>query len=319
MTELTLFKSSNVPAHLRGAEMSETTKALMGGGGTGKRISIKGGTFRLVVGGKEVTRIDDRHLDVIVVKAAAKVGRQFYKEGYDPDAQAAAPDCWSQDGERPDPSSRNKQCDTCNGCPQNIAGSGRGESRACRYQQRLALMLADDMESGVYQLALPATSLFGKEDGNNRPLQAYVRYLAAQTPPVNIEALVTRMKFDTSVESPKLFFSPVRWITADEHELAVEAANSPEAKAAVTMTVAQTDGVSKPAPLAIPGERPKAVEPEPEPEAEIKPIKTRAKAKAEPEADPDEPEKRKPATKASDSVPKGKDLASVVAQWDDGE
>lgn len=318
MSEVILFKPNAVPAHLRGQELSETTKALMGGGHSGKRISIKGGTFRLVVGGKEVTRIDDRHMDVIVVRAAPKVGRQYYKDGYDPDAQAQAPDCWSADGERPDPNSRHKQCDTCAKCPQNIAGSGRGESRACRYQQRLAVMLADDMESGVYQLALPATSLFGKEDGNNRPLQAYARYLAVQTPPVNLDAIVTRMKFDTSVESPKLFFAPVRWLSQEEYAQAQEQGQSPEAVEAVTMTAFQTDTARAAAPMALEGKRPDVQEEQPqaEPEAE-KPRRGRPpKAQAE-DVPTDEPEKRQPAAKPQAAVPEKGKLAAVVAAWDD--
>ena len=79
MSNVTLFNASNVPAFARNNELSETAKALTGGGVTGvKRISIKGGVFRLVAGGKEVASIDDRHLDVIIVKAAPKVSRIFY-------------------------------------------------------------------------------------------------------------------------------------------------------------------------------------------------------------------------------------------------
>ncbi len=79
MSNITLFSSSNAPAFARNNALSETALALTGGGtGTStKRISIKGGVFRLVAGGKEVAAIDDRHLDVIIVKAAPKVSRIF--------------------------------------------------------------------------------------------------------------------------------------------------------------------------------------------------------------------------------------------------
>jgi hypothetical protein len=41
----------------------------------------------------------------------------------------------------------------------------------------LLLFLANDMEGDVLQLTLPAKSIFGKEEGDNRPLQAYARFL----------------------------------------------------------------------------------------------------------------------------------------------
>lgn len=317
-TELTLF--SNVPAHLRNTELSDATKALMGNGSGGKRISIKGGVFRLVVGGKELSQIEDRHLDVIIVRAAPAVGRQFYEGKYDPEAQAQAPTCWSNDGEKPDASIKDPQAKTCNACPQNIAGSGQGNSRACRYQQRLAVMLPDDMDSGVYQLALPATSIFGKPENNKRPLKDYVTYLAMQTKPVNVDTLVTRMKFDTASESPKVHFAPVRWLDDDEYARARAAGETEEAKRAVTMTVFQTDA-AKPqaAPIQMEGARPDAAKEEPAAEEAPKPRRGRPPKSTEvQEAPADEPEKRKPAAKAEDAVPrKPSKLADVVAEWDD--
>ena len=79
MSNVTLFSSSNVPAFARNNELSDTAKALTGGGSgvSTKRISIKGGVFRLVAGGKEVASIDERHLDVVIVRAAPKVSRIF--------------------------------------------------------------------------------------------------------------------------------------------------------------------------------------------------------------------------------------------------
>jgi len=231
MSNITLFSSSNVPAFARNNELSDTAKALTGGGSgaSTKRISIKGGVFRLVAGGKEVASIEDRHLDVVIVRAAPKVSRIFYGGAYDAE-KIVRPDCWSNDGEKPDASIEAPQNKTCMGCPQNEAGSGNGNSRACRFQQRLAVVLADNMEGDVLQLTLPATSVFGKEEGDKRPLQAYARFLAAQNPPVNPEQIVTRMKFDTKAESPKLFFAPVRWLTDDEYPTVVDQGNTENAR-----------------------------------------------------------------------------------------
>ena len=319
MSNITMFNPSQVPAFARNAELSDTTKALLGGasGLSTKRISIKGGVFRLVAGGKEIASIEERHLDVIIVKAAPKVARVFYAAKYDAE-KVSGPDCWSNDGEKPDGSIKEPQAKNCAQCAQNIAGSGQGQSRACRYQQRLAVVLANNPDGDVLQLTLPATSLFGKEDGDKRPLQAYARYLAAQTPPVNLDTIVTRMKFDTKAESPKLFFAPVRWLDDEEYAAAQRQGTTKDAEQAINMTVAQADGVSKPAPMAIGGSRPAASAPAPEPEEEAPaPVKTKAK-KAAPVADADdEPEVRKPEAKET-AVPakKGK-LADIVADWDD--
>ena len=104
-----MFNPSNVPAFAKNAELSATTLALAGNVNAGsgmKRVSIKGGVFRLLASGKEIASIEDRHLDVIIVKAAPKVSRIFYAGGYDKDAAAAAPDCTSSSGESKSQSSR---------------------------------------------------------------------------------------------------------------------------------------------------------------------------------------------------------------------
>ena len=328
MSNIAMFNPSNVPAFAKNAELSATTLALAGGVNTSagmKRVSIKGGVFRLLSGGKEVASIEDRHLDVIVVKAAPKVSRIFYAGSYDKDAAAAAPDCTSADGDKPDAGVRNKQASSCTACPQNIAGSGNGQSRACRYQQRLAVVLANNPEGDVLQVTLPATSIFGKEEGDKRPLQAYARYMAAQTPPVNLDAIVTRMKFDTKAESPKLIFAPVRWLTDDEYLVAQDQSKSKDAEKAVSVTPATADGVVAPAPLAIEGKPPTAktlgdLFDEDDTEAiaveRAKVAKSKAKAKPAVEAE-EEPEVRKAAPKVESVPAKKNKLADIVADWDD--
>jgi hypothetical protein len=184
----------------------------------------------------------------------------------------------------------------------------------------LAVVLENDMNGEIMQLTLPATSIFGKEEGDKRPLQAYARFLAVQNPPVNPEQIVTRMKFDMKSESPKLHFAPVRWLTDDEYPTILAKGESEEAKRAVNMTVAQADGVKAPS-LGLAGKAPAVVkaapveaeddEPAPAPKAK------KAAPKAEPTEDVGEPEVRKAAPKA-DAVPAQKSkLASIVSDWDD--
>ena len=326
MSNVALFNPSNVPAFARKAEMSDIAKALAGGGGasSGKRVSIKGGVFRLIADGKEIAAVDERFLDVVIVKAAPKVARVFYAAKYDKDATASAPDCQSNDGDKPDPKSKDKQSDTCASCPQNVAGSGNGNSRACRYQQRLAVTLANNIEGDVMQLSLPATSIFGKDEGDNRPLQAYARWLVAQG--VDPSTVVTRMKFDTASESPKLFFKAMRWLTDEEFAQATTQGETADAKKAVTMDAAGMD-MGKPAD-ALKGKAPAKAKVQPveemfeEEEAAAEAPAPKAKAKAKPapvveDEEDEEPVVKKAVAAKPTSVPAKKSLADVVSDWDD--
>lgn len=317
MGSVALFDPSQTPAFAKNrGPLSHIAKALTGGnvGGGGKRISIKGGVFRLIDGGKEIAAVEERYLDVVVVNAAPEIGRVFYASSYDSTA-AAAPDCWSADGKTPSADANNPQHTQCEGCPKNIAGSGQGNSRACRYQQRLAVVLANDIEGNVMQLTLPATSIFGKDDGENRPLQAYARWLVAQD--IDPAMVITRLKFDTKSQSPKLFFKTMRWLTDDEYEIAQKQGKTDTAVKAVTMTVAKMDNVA--APISVPGSKPKAA-PKAAEDDEAPPPVPKAKAKAkvvEPAEEAEEPVVRKEEKKPN-AVPKAKSsLAAMVDDWDE--
>lgn len=289
MSELTLFSKggNNLPAHLRNLELDETTKALMGGSGTaGKRISIRGGVFRMLVDGKEVAQNEDRAMNVVIVAANKSVSRSFYAGDYE-EGKNISPDCWSHDGVSPDVKVEEPQASKCANCPQNIAGSAKqGSGRACRYSQRLAVMLENDLQGDVYQLTLPAQSIFGNVENGKMPLQAYAKFLGGHGLPIT--AVVTEMRFDTSSATPKLTFKAVRPLEANEMAACQEKGQSAEAKAAIASTTAMVDGT-----------KPKAVA---TPEPTAKPEKVEAEeATAEP---------TKRAKKASP-----KDVADILDDW----
>lgn len=231
-----------------------------------RRLSIKGGTFRYVVGGQEIAKIEERHIDIIIVNAAKHVTRTFYMQKYDGDAKPSAPDCYSLDGSVPHETAKNKQATNCLSCPQNQKGSGKGEGRACRYSQRLAVVLASDINGEVLQLNLPATSLFGETTQAGATLQGFYKGLAARS--IDPAALVTRAKFDTDVEHPKVGFTAVRWLTEDEYARAIEQGKSESAKRAVEMTVFEADGVDAGQDVALPSGAPPASMQAPAPAAE---------------------------------------------------
>ena len=306
MSDIALFNPSQLPAFAKERSgLSDVAKALTGGGVNHvKRISIKGGVFRMMAGGKEVASIDERFLDVVIVNAAPKVSRVLYLKKWDAE-NPAAPDCWSPDGEKPAPDAENKQHTNCADCPKNIAGSGEGNSRACRFQQRVAVVLANDIGGDVFQLTLPATSVFGKEVDGKRPLQAYARYLAAQS--ISPDMVVTELRFDTKVESPKLYFSPKKWLTDEQFAQAQEQGKTADAIEAITMTVAKVDNV-KSAPPVLEGKPPVT--------AKKNPLKKQEEVVETTNEEVVEPEVRKPAAKTN-AVPDKKSLADLADEWDD--
>jgi hypothetical protein len=212
------------------------------GNGGGKRISIRGNVFRMMVDGKEIAQNEDRAMPIIIAAANPNVSRTFYAGVYQ-EGQAMAPTCWSNDGVTPDIKAEAPQASKCASCQQNIKGSGQGESRACRFSQRLAVLLENDIRGDVYQLTLPAQSIFGAVENGKMPLQAYAKFLGSHGLPVT--AVVTEMRFDTASATPRLTFKAVRPLTEEELALTQEKGQSTDAKLAIAATTAQMDGVTK--------------------------------------------------------------------------
>jgi hypothetical protein len=244
MSEMTLFSKggNTLPAHLQNLQLDATTKALMGGSSGGKRISIRGNVFRMMVDGKEIAQNEDRAMPIIIAAANPNVSRTFYAGVYQ-EGQAMAPTCWSNDGVTPDIKAESPQASKCASCPQNIKGSGQGDSRACRFSQRLAVLLENDIRGDVYQLTLPAQSIFGAVENGKMPLQAYAKFLGSHGLPVT--AVVTEMRFDTASATPRLTFKAIRPLNEEELALTIEKGQSAEAKAAIAATAAQMDGATK--------------------------------------------------------------------------
>ena len=294
MSEMTLFKGG-LPSYLKTAS-DDATNALAGGESLGsRRLSIKGSVFREFIGGKEYRVSEERSMNVVIIKAAPKVSRVFYSGSY-VEGETVSPVCWSSDSQRPDEKSKEKQSATCLTCPQNIKGSGQGDSRACRYQQRLAVVIDGEIDKGeVYQLVLPPTSVFGDGEKGKLPLQAYARHLKNHGTPIT--GVVTEMRFDTASPTPKLIFKPVRPVTEEEFNEIQTLKDSQEAINAITMTVAQTDGVK---------DKPAVKNALAAPKAE--------KVEAEEVEAIEEPKKAPPKKAAVAAEPKLEDL---VGEWDD--
>lgn len=299
MSEMTLFggKGNALASSDLFKALQDMNKTLAGNGGGGKRISIKGMRFREFVGGEQVNVSKEDWINFVVVNAAP-ISRTYYEGTYDPE-NPAPPKCWSTDTQKPAPDvpAEQRMASKCADCKMNIKGSGQGEGRACRFNQRLAITLEGKPED-VYQLQLPATSVFGEAKDGKMPMQGYAKFLNSHNTP--IIAVVTQAYFDVNAETPKLFFKPVRPLTEEELETAVKMKDSEEAIKAITLTVAQTDGVTKKAD---------------KPKAQAKPQQRHEVDDVIDNDDVEEP--KKTATKKAAPPVEDADLSSIVDNWDD--
>jgi len=268
-----------------GGGVDEDSRAVAGNGGMAKRISIDGGVFRKIVGGKEMGAIEDRHMNVIFVKLAHNPTRMYYKEAYKKGVKVS-PACWASDAKTPDadcPTPMAKSCDTC---PMSVKGSSPvGVGSACRLSWRTAVVLPNDPGGDVMQLVLPATSCFGEESTGRWPFRPYVQMLVSNN--ISVGRVITKMQFDTQSSVPKLLFSPVGPVDMQDVDTILAQAKSSAAEAAVKLRVyLGDDSASAPAAAAAPTAPAQQEEEEP---------KVRESKRAEPPANPD--------------------LADVMAKW----
>lgn len=286
MSNITLFSAGGaVPDYLRGVT-DDATKELSGGTG-GKQISIKGGVWRMMVGGEEVAKNEERAMNLVVLATAKGITRTYYAEAYE-EGKDTTPACWSAEGVVPDPMIAAPQSNACATCPQNIEGSGQGKSRACRFSKRLAVALEGDITGNVYRISIPAKSFFGKADGDKMPLQAFGKFLSGHSIPIT--GIVTEARFDTSEAVPVLKFRAVRPLTKPEWDAAKLQSLTEDARQAVDFKMV----LPKAAVPALPA--------------------TFAAAPAALDAPtPAEPVKR--ATKKPEVVAPTKDVADILENW----
>jgi hypothetical protein len=304
MSAMTLFGKPQAVSSLLAGIQDDLTDKISGSGGNARRISIEGVVFREVVNGKEVRAIEDRSMNVVLINAAP-VSRSYY-DGQYVKGQKSKPACWSSDATTPDADvpAETRQAKTCRECPQDIKGSGQGDSRACRYGQRVAVMLDGALDRReVYQIHMPAMSVFGSAEGGKMGLQAYGRHLKAHN--THAISIVTEMRFDIDSSTPKLIFKPVRPLEEEELRTVLEMREHPDTVKAITTPVYQMDRDPQDRPAAEPpkAEKPKAIE------------KPKAAAPAAEEVP--EPKKVKKTTVEMPAAEPDIDLASIAADWDD--
>jgi len=192
--------------------------------------SIKGKVFAIVRDGERQMVMNPKdpdspatHIDVVLVKANKATSKVFYLEGYDEKAEAKKPDCWSNDGVKPDPSAESPQAPACAGCKHNQWGSKVSSDRAdktakgkaCADVVRMAIA-APNMINDPMLLRVPPASL--------RTLAEYGAMLAKRG--VGYNKVITKVAFDMEVPTPKLTFKALAFITEDMYAQAKEIAET---------------------------------------------------------------------------------------------
>jgi hypothetical protein len=303
---VTIFEQGKIATSGR-RELSELAKSLATSNRTIRRIQTgTNGTFKRIINGEQIGNAVRGELNVIIIGALKEVSRIYYADKYDPNKEATLPNCWSNRGDKPEPSAADKQATSCAVCPQNVAGSGQGNSRACRFQRRISVLVVGDPSGEVYQFNIPSKSLFGKGSGNTHPFESYKNFLAANHE--SIDGVVTKIAYNPEAESMELNFTPVRNISDEEYDLVIAAQQMPETMGYTMITAAQVDNATK---LPTPKSADVAVTATP----------VTAKVSAFDEADDSspvaEPTKRQ-VKKPAEAAP-AKNLAAVVGQWGDDE
>lgn len=249
-----------LPAHLASrigqpsAVASDMTAGM--GGANFKRVSIRGGRFRIRDGSVEQVLPGDT-LRAVIVGATPNTSKTFFKGSYDPDVKDKKPDCYSDDGVRPAADAEDPQSQLCATCEQNVWGSkmvGDKRMKACADQKKLAIISADDHsgEPELYQFTVtPAALTDFRTYGNMLQSKGY--------PP---EYVITELYFDTKEAYPKIQFRAVGFVDEDMVPTINELVGSPLVneiigKTAATATAAKV--VEAPAPKLAPV---KYVEPE---------------------------------------------------------
>lgn len=185
-------------------------------------------------------------VEVVVVKASANISKIWYEQGY-VEGSNAAPDCFSNNGIVPEPTSAKKQCDTCALCPHNQWGSRitpAGKSgKSCADSKRIAVVPMGDIDNEAYGgpmlLRVPAASLQDLAGFGQKMQQMGYPYFS----------IATKIAFDPQESYPKFVFSAIRPLSDEEGKKIIGLRDSHTVQRVLSENdfVAPADAADKPA------------------------------------------------------------------------
>lgn len=256
-TALTIPDKSQVPAYILNPEAARKANedALMGiSTGMPPRIKMSGKQFTLIDGdgterayppAKLIPAEDGNvYMPVIVLRAKKALSKAWYATKYMPGQDDyKAPDCWSNDAEKPDTSVTVPQSDLCATCHNNAFGSGTDQNgnptkgKACSDSKILAVFIPG---FGVHQFKLPPASL--------KNFGVYVKKLSDAGIPIG--TVKTLVGFDLTVENPVMVFQFGGFLPAEYLPKLEELSQSMEVSEIVQpMAVPKTPALPAPEPV----------------------------------------------------------------------
>lgn len=211
MSNIIPFESS-LPSYLTTVPKAELNDDLLSHASRGYPIiSIKGKVFTISRDGEKKVLANPKdplspanRISMVIVKANKGTSKVFYANGY-VEGSDAKPDCFSNDGERPDPSVERPFSNKCATCPKNewgskISNEGK-KGKACSDSVRIAVA-APDLINDPYFIRVPAASI--------RNLGELGKMLAKRG--VSYQMVVTEISFNRESATPLLEFKPVGFL-----------------------------------------------------------------------------------------------------------
>lgn len=199
------------------------------------RISIRDKVFNVAGDSTE-------HAITAVIVNASTVQRAYYPNAFDA-TNVQTPVCWSADTQYPSQDVTEAQSKRCMDCRHNIRGGAPDGGRSCKFSQKLALAFSGNLQE-VYQLHVPANSIFGRGYSNFMPLQEYARFLQRHNT-VSTD-IYTKIYFDENSIVPKLFFSPKKPLSESERTVVEEMVNHPDTTKIIALDFSRAQQNSSP-------------------------------------------------------------------------
>jgi hypothetical protein len=227
MSNVIPFDKAPLPAFLQGNAVKANDDLTANVGAGFPYMSIKGKNFTLIRGDdrRMLTRVVDGEtfpapsISVVLVKANKNFSKVWYAKQF-VEGSDAKPDCFSNNGDVPDPSAEKPQAKACATCPKNQWGSrisdNGNKGKECQDARRVAIAVPGLLNDPMLLRVPPATL---------KPLAEYGTMLAKRGVPYS--AVITKISFDSEAATPKLVFEPNGFLTEEQFAEVQELLESP--------------------------------------------------------------------------------------------
>lgn len=267
MSNIIPFEGAALPSYLSKVNVAALNSDITAHAGGGfPVISIKGKVFSVVRDGDRKVLPNPRDpdspataIDVVILKVNKGTSKVFYAKGYSEGSDGVKPDCFSNNGERPDASVESPQSKSCATCKWNQWGSKIGDNgskgKACQDSVRMAIATPNQLRD-PYMLRVPPASI--------RSLGEYGKMIANRNMVYNM--LVTKIAFDMEAPTPKLTFKAVGLIDEESYRTVESMVNSEVVNQILGQSVGATSVPAPDVETEVPVPTPKAEAPAPKAE-----------------------------------------------------